>query len=320
MITLVSEKTDPKHGKALELRSCEELLKGGLILIDKPAGPASNQITVWVRKILNTKTAHVGTLDPQVTGVLPILLGKGAKILEYLQAGDKEYVCMMRLGKKADEGRLKEIFIEFTGKIYQKPPLYSAVAKHIRVRKIHSLELLETEDNLVLFRAAVQHGTYIRKLVDDIGFVLGTPSKMEDLRRTRATGFVESECTELIKLKDAYELYKQGDDKKLKGLLRPLEDAVRVFPKVIVRDSAINALCYGADLAVPGIAALDEGVQKNGVTALFSQKGELVGIGHAMFEGKEIATMKKGIAVDVEKTVMEKDTYPRVWKKTEIKK
>jgi H/ACA ribonucleoprotein complex subunit 4 len=275
----------------------------GLILINKPKGPTSSTISVWVREILGEKTGHCGTLDPNVSGVLPILIGKGIKLLEYLQIHDKEYICLMKLGKKVDEEKLKEALKSFVGSIYQKPPLHSAVAKVTRVRKIYAIELLEAVGNKALFRIECQHGTYVRKLVEDLGHVLGTTAVMEELRRTRVGEFREGDCISLTKLKDATELSKQGKPEMLNAIIKPLEYVVTNWPKVDVKQKAAENIIKGADLMAPGLEKITGTFGKGAVVAIV-EKERIIAIGKALFDSKSIINQKKGPVVKLEKVVI----------------
>jgi H/ACA ribonucleoprotein complex subunit 4 len=285
----------------------------GLVLINKPSGPTSSTVAVWVREILATKAGHCGTLDPNVSGVLPILLGRGIKLLEYLQKHDKEYVCLMRTEKPVPEEKVREVLNQFVGKIYQKPPEHAAVARNIRVRRIYAIELLETRDGLILFRVTCQHGTYVRKLVEDVGALLGMKTEMARLRRTKVFPFTEEQCVDLTKLKDAAELSKAGKPEMLDKLLLPIEDAIKNFPKVCVKDSAVPALCAGADLMAPGFSRAEGHMDKKDDVCLMTQKGELIGMGKALFSKADMERQKKGPVVDLEKVVMEHGKYGE-WK------
>lgn len=274
----------------------------GLVLINKQKGPTSNTVSVWVREILGEKSGHCGTLDPNVSGVLPILIGKGIKLLEYLQIHDKEYICLMRLGKKIDDDKLKEALKTFIGPIYQKPPLHSAVAKNVRVRKIYAIELLEVIGRRALFRIECQHGTYIRKLVEDLGHVLGTKAVMEELRRTRVGEFKEGDCVSLIQLKDAYEFYKQGHPEMLNQIIKPLDYAVKNFPKIYVKELAAKNIVRGADLMAPGLEKISGQFGKKDVVVMIGSD-KPIAVGKALFDSRAIIGQKRGPIVALEKVL-----------------
>lgn len=119
----------------------------------------------WVKRILSLNRAgHSGTLDPKVTGVLPVMLGNATKIANVLLKAGKEYVCIMRLHQQESKGKIRKAAAEFVGTIYQRPPLRSSVKRRLRTRQIYYLDILEIDGQDVLFRVGCQAGTYIRKL------------------------------------------------------------------------------------------------------------------------------------------------------------
>lgn len=278
------------------------LRQEGFVVIDKPRGPSSHEVSAWVGKLTGLKAGHAGTLDPQAIGVLPVAVGIGKKVLRALAECDKEYICIARFTPKVPEEELKKAMGQFTGKIYQTPPKEAAVKRVMRTRVIHSLRLLEADGELVLFRVRCQHGTYIRVLCEDIGEVLGVKGEMVELRRAIAGPFTE---------KDAVFLQTLADDKELLSI----ESGVAHLPKVVVGNSAVGALCHGADLAASGVAAVDKKIYKGAMVALFTAGKELVGLGIAEKSGEEIAEAKKGIVVKTTAIVMPRDTYPRAWNK-----
>ncbi len=308
--------TDPAYGCAPDKRPIGELLKKGVINLDKPRGPTSHQVSAWVKQIMGVKTGHGGTLDPAVSGCLPVFLGVATRLADTLLLSEKEYVCLMRLHKHASKKDVTALFKMFQGNLYQRPPVKSAVKRELRKRKVYKVELLEIEENDVLFKIACEAGTYIRKYCHDFGLLLGTEAHMQELRRIKSGTFSESDnLVTLQDLKDAYVFWKDGGEEKfLRRCIMPMERAVGELPKVWVRDSAIDALCHGSDLAVPGIVKLEK-FGKDKTVALFSLKGELVAAGKALEPTESIMSMKKGFVIKTDKVFMEPGTYPRGWKK-----
>jgi len=189
---LDGDTTDEKYGSRYDSRSIADLLRYGIILLDKPPGPTSHEVVAWTKRILKLpKIGHSGTLDPQATGVLPLGLGEATKALGVLLLGPKEYHALGRLHSLPSDERLSEILRMFTGEIYQKPPQRSAVARRTRTRSIYELELLDQKERLVLLRILCQAGTYVRKLFYDMGEILGPGATMVELRRTRVDHFTE---------------------------------------------------------------------------------------------------------------------------------
>ncbi len=295
-------------------------LKYGFVVIDKPRGPTSHEVAAWVKKMLNLdKAGHSGTLDPGgVSGVLPIALGESTKAIPAINTLDKEYIMVMKLHGDVDDEKLRAVLREFTGAIYQRPPLRSAVKRQLRIKHVYELELLERDGKYVLIRMNVESGTYARKLAYDIGEVLGgVGANMRELRRTRVGCFTEKEAVTLQDLKDAYMLYRDyGVEDLLRTYVKPVEYMVRHLPKVWIRDSAVDAVCHGAALAVPGIAKLTNNINKGGsLVAIMTLKNELVALGYAEMTSDEIMRAQRGIAVKTTRVVMKKGTYPPMWKR-----
>lgn len=290
----------------------------GVINLDKPPGPTSHEVVAWIKKILNLeKAGHGGTLDPKVSGVLPVALEKATRVVQALLPAGKEYVALMHLHGDVPEDKIIQVMKEFEGEIIQRPPLRSAVKRRLRTRKVYYIEVLEIEGRDVLFRVGVEAGTYIRSLIHHIGLALGVGAHMSELRRTRSGPFKEDET--LITLHDLVDYYyfwkEDGIEEYFRKAIQPMEKAVEHLPKVWIKDSAVAAVTHGADLAVPGIAKLHAGIKRGDLVAIMTLKDELVALGKAMMTSQEMLEKTKGIAVDVEKVFMPRDWYPKLWEK-----
>jgi len=305
--------TDITFGCPPEARKIQDLINYGIVNINKPSGPSSHLIADYVKKILNLKkTGHSGTLDPKVTGSLPIALEDATRIVQTLLPAGKEYVALMRIHDAPSEEKIKKTFKKFMGKIKQLPPVRSAVKRRLRSREIYYSEILEIRDNYVLFRVGCEAGTYIRKLIHDMGLDLGSGAHMVQLIRTKAGPFKENKWHTLQDLTDAYEVYKkENNEKPLKKIIEPFENAIKYFPKVWIMDSAVSNICHGAPLATQGISKLTEDVSPNIQVAILTLKGELVGLGTAKKTAKEILGTDEGIAVKTEKIFMRREVYPK---------
>ncbi|MEM2904408.1 MAG: RNA-guided pseudouridylation complex pseudouridine synthase subunit Cbf5 [Candidatus Bathyarchaeia archaeon] len=241
-------------------------------------------------------------------------MNEATKVLKVLLEGGKEYVCVMQLHAPAGRDTVERVLGEFQGEIYQRPPLRASVKRTLRTRMIYYIHLVEVEANLVLFKVGCQAGTYVRKLCFDIGQVLGTGAHMRELRRTRVGPFTEEKSlVSLEALAQARDEFEEGDPSSLLRLLQPVEDALAFVPKMVVRDSAVDALCHGADLAVPGILSLDKEVKVGSTVAVFTLKGEVIALGRALMSTRDILENEKGLAVKTERVVMKPGTYPRKW-------
>jgi len=308
--------TDPAYGCPPYKRPIEEHIQKGVINLDKPPGPTSHQVDSWIRRLLNVKkVGHGGTLDPKVTGILPIGIEKATRVLQLLLEADKEYVCVMRLHGPVKMSKLEDVFQEFQGKIFQTPPMKAAVKRQLRVRKIYYVKILEVDGKDVLFKIGCEAGTYIRKYCHDIGEALGAGAHMLELRRTKVGSFTEDETlVTLHDLTDAYHFWIEEDDEShLQKCIQPMEFAVKHLPRIVIRDSAVDAICHGANLAVGGIIGLDDNIEKGDTVVLMTLKDELVAAGESMCSSLEILDAEKGIVVDTQKVFMERGTYPRLW-------
>jgi len=307
-------KTDPRFGKKPEERTVEELLDFGIININKPKGPTSHQVSAYVQKILGiNKSGHSGTLDPKVTGVLPVAIGKGTRLVQALLPAGKEYVCIMHLHHEVDKNKIKDTITQFVGKIKQLPPIRSAVKRQERIRKIYYIKVLDIIDKDVLFIVGCQAGTYIRKLCHDIGKKLGVGAHMAELIRTKAGPFKEAEMKTLQDLADAFWYYKNEKNEKLiKKLIQPVESAVEHLPKIYVIDTSVNSICHGANLKVPGISSVESEIQVDEMVAIMTLKHEVVAIGKALMKSKKMIHDEKGMAVTTEQVYMQPGTYPKI--------
>jgi len=316
LIIIDEDLTDESYGYYPYKRPIEVLLDYGIILLDKPSGPTSHEVVSWVRKMLGVdKAGHSGTLDPPVTGLLPVGLGEATKALSLLLLGSKEYYAVARTHDPVSETKLKSILSEFIGEIYQRPPQRSSVKRETRTREIYDLELLEQKGKLILLRVLCQAGTYVRKLVYDIGEVLGCGATMIELRRTKVSNLDESNG--LVRLHDlldaVYEWRDEGKEDKIRQLIKPIEFATSSIKSVVIRDSAVDAICHGAKLAVPGILQLSSDIVKGDTVCIYTLKKELIAIGEALMTTKEIKEVDKGIAFSIKRVIMKAGTYPRLW-------
>lgn len=317
LIQLSESVTDDRYGHYLYERPIHILFDYGLILIDKPSGPTSHEVASWVKKILNIeKSGHSGTLDPGATGLLPMGLGESTKALSILLLGPKEYYTIARIHSNFDKYILEKVLLEFHGEIYQRPPQRSSVKRMTRIRKIHEIEYVEGNDKLILLRILCQAGTYIRKLIYDIGEILGSGATMVELRRTRVSHFFERDG--LIKLHDLYNAFhlynEKNDEENLRKVIKPIEICFKDLPTVVIRDTAVDALCHGAQLAIPGISELSPSIQKDDLVAIYTLKGEIVGLAQSLMNINEIVSNKNGISFTMNRLIMKPNTYPKGWR------
>jgi H/ACA ribonucleoprotein complex subunit 4 len=315
MLVRSRAETNPAHGVDPYARPINEHLRLGVINLDKPAGPTSHQVVAWLKTALDIeKAGHGGTLDPNVTGVLPVALLDATRVVRTLLEAPKEYVAVVTIHREVKPDRLRSVILEFKGPIYQIPPLKSAVKRELRIRSIYSNEVMEVTGREGLFRVSCEAGTYIRKLCTDIGLVLGVGAHMRDLRRTRTGPFPESSAVTLQDVRDAFEHWKEkGDEGWLREVVRPVEELVAHLPRLVVRDSAVDALCHGADLAAPGLLEVEAHAKDGDLAGVFTIKGELVAVGRMKSDAADAAKRDSGIVLKTERVVMTPGTYPRKW-------
>jgi len=286
-------------------RPLKEYINNGIIILDKPSGPTSNQIDSWVKKILNiNKCSHAGTLDPRASGVLVIAIENATKLMPILLSSKKEYVGVIHLHEDVGKEKIQKVFKDFKGKVKQLPPLKSAVARRVREREIYYLEILEIDGRNILFKVGCEAGFYVRNLAVDVGKKLGVKSHLQELRRTKSGSFTEEETITLQKLNDAVE------EDKIKEVVHPMEIAVETIGKVVVSDTTISNITNGSPLYVGGISRFEDNIKKGSWVGMFSLKGELIAIGKASMDSKDILKKNKGLAVKVDRVLMEKGTYP----------
>ncbi|MBT8252293.1 MAG: RNA-guided pseudouridylation complex pseudouridine synthase subunit Cbf5 [Nitrosopumilus sp.] len=317
LIEIDQDITDDSFGTYYDKRSLEQLLNYGIILLDKPPGPTSHETVAWAKRILKLpKIGHSGTLDPQVSGVLPLGLGEATKALGVLLLGPKEYVALGRVHSLPSKEKLSKIIDSFKGEIFQKPPQRSAVVRQTRTRTIYEFELIEQKERLLLTRVLCEAGTYIRKLYYDIGEILGPGATMIELRRSRVDQFYETDgLVTLHELANAFALWEENkDESRLMKMIKPVEYALSELKSVVIRDSAVDAMCHGAQLAIPGILKISPNLKKGDLVGVYTQKGEAVALAESTMSEEEIRDATKGYAFETRRIIMAPNTYPKKWR------
>ena len=311
----IVEGQESKFGNYPDEREISDHIKYGLIILDKHSGPTSHEIVSIVKKILMLdKAGHSGTLDPNVTGILPIALSKATKVLSILLESSKTYICNLQSAENKDVAEWKKIIKEYNDEIYQVPPLKSNVVKKLRKRRIYNIEILDAMDKQVLMKIDCESGTYIRTLCVDLGKSIGSASYMRELRRTKTGPFYEHQGVTLHQLFDAYETYKEtGDEDPIREIIQPMESAIINIPKVVIRINAIDPICHGTDLFIAGVIAYSEFTTGEKI-AILSPKGELVGLGTSFRSSKAFRNGDTGKIVHPEKIFIERDQYPKYQK------
>ncbi len=282
-------------------KSVQELLEFGILNIDKPSGPTSFDVSDKVRKILNLrKTSHFGTLDPKVTGILPIATNRACKLTGYFISHDKEYVGIMRFHEEIEQEKIEQKIQEkFLGEITQMPPVKSRVKRQNRQRTIYSFKILEqSQENSkdFVFQTKVQGGTYIRKLIDDLGKELNIGAHMLELRRISAGIFDESTCYNLYDLENAVKEYEKGNPERLKQMIFPAEIVSKIYPEILIKKDNLKQIFTGKPLYKKDVKK-DNGAKVGEIVSVFCEDN-FVGM-YEMFRGKEIFAKPKFVMQDI---------------------
>ncbi len=290
--------------KTPETNIDKQLYSNSIVLINKPCGHTSHEITTFVKKLLDVKrTGHAGTLDPEVSGVLPIAIGRATKLIQYIAGKDKIYVGIIKFKEIKKKDEIEKLFSEFTGVITQTPPKISAVKKVPRKRTIHYLKLLEINKKnprLALFETKVDAGTYIRTLCEDIGKKCGS-ARMEELRRIAVGNITENQCHTMQDLIDAVWLLKEkNDDSEIKKMCVAPEKLIEL-PKVIIKETSISSIKQGAQIMAPAIVDMDKSAERGDPIAIYSENGDFVGIGTDVLNAYDLMKKKTGLAVKLER-------------------
>jgi len=301
-------------------RSIQEYVKSGYINLDKPANPSSHEVVAWIKRILKVdKTGHSGTLDPKVTGCLIVCIDRATRLVKSQQSAGKEYVCIVRLHDAIeDEIKLSRAIEKLTGALFQRPPLISAVKRQLRIRTIYESKLLEfdQEKRLGVFWVKCEAGTYIRTLCVHLGLLLGVGGQMQELRRVRS-GIVH-ENDGLVTMHDVldvqYQYENHRDESYLRRVIHPLEKLLVNHKRIIVKDSAVNAICYGAKIMLPGVLRFEDGIgEDQKEIVVITTKGEAICLAIPLMSTAVISSCDHGVVAKIKRVIMERDTYPRKW-------
>ena len=277
--------------------------EGSFICIDKPKGPTSHQVDYWVRQITGIeRVGHIGTLDPQATGLLVVALGKCVRLVDIAHEYPKEYVATLKLHADSDETSIRNAFEHFKGEVFQLPPIKSAVARRLRSREIYGMEIMEIRNRDVLFKVKCQSGTYIRTLCVDIGYYLGTKGNMTDLRRIGTGPFREGMAITLQDLSDRVQMAKNGKDHMLKAATYQANFLLSATSKIVIKMSSLKTISHGSDLYPGGIKAIIGEPLAGERVALVSEAGQLVGTGKMVLSYNQISDTK---IVDLDRVLID---------------
>jgi H/ACA ribonucleoprotein complex subunit 4 len=296
-----------------------DYIKSGVINLDKPANPSSHEVVAWIKRILRVeKTGHSGTLDPKVTGCLIVCIDRATRLVKSQQKAGKEYVVVLRLHDAiAGEKKLLGAMEKLTGALFQRPPLISAVKRELRIRTIYEQKLYEfdNERHLAVFSVKCEAGTYIRTLCVHLGMLLGVGGHMQELRRVRSG--VQHEGEHLVTMHDVLDAQWQfantKDESYLRTVIKPLELLLIRHKRIVVKDSAVNAICYGAKVMLPGLLRFADEIEVGDECVLMTTKGEAIALGIAQMTTAVMSSCDHGVVAKIKRVIMERDTYPRRW-------
>jgi H/ACA ribonucleoprotein complex subunit 4 len=301
-------------------RDLKSYISSGVINLDKPSNPSSHEVVAWVKRMLRVeKTGHSGTLDPKVTGCLIVCIDRATRLVKSQQGAGKEYVCVIRLHDKlpGGEAQFARALETLTGALFQRPPLISAVKRQLRIRTIHESKLYEFDNDrhLAVFWVSCEAGTYIRTLCVHLGLLLGVGAHMQELRRVRSGAMDEKDG--MVTLHDVLDaqwmMDNNRDEAYLRRVISPLETLLTTYKRIVVKDSAVNAVCYGAKLMIPGLLRFEAGIEVHEEVVLITTKGEAIALGIAQMSTVELSTCDHGVVAKVKRCIMERDLYPRRW-------
>ena len=306
--------TNWKYGCIPHKRKIKDLIENSILVVNKHKGPTSHDIVEMTKKILNLqKAGHSGTLDPIVSGVLPLTLNNATKMASLISKQGKEYACIMHIHKDVAERIIKKTLMDTIGIVTQMPPVKSAVKRQLREREIYDIKILEIKKKDVLFIASVQAGFYMRKLCSDIGEKLGCGAHMAKLIRTRAGPFVLEESFCLEQINQFYQKYNETQDETfLRKILVPMEDGLKNTPKIIVGDKSIYSLCNGVPLYPPAIVKFTDDIKKGDIIAVLSIKGEFVAIGESYLDAEDLKKVRNKKVASINRVLMKTDTYKAI--------
>ncbi|MGI6031743.1 MAG: tRNA pseudouridine(55) synthase TruB [Eubacteriales bacterium] len=291
----------------------------GIVNVNKQAGMTSFDVVFHCRKIFDTrKIGHTGTLDPMATGVLPVCVGKGTKLVEFLMADDKVYTATLQLGLVTDTqdstgqvlsrndrpvpaSLVRETVQSFVGDSLQVPPMYSAIKvsgqklvdlarkgveipREARPVTIYAIDMVEEDPQArrYVLRVHCKKGTYIRSLCHDIGQRLGVGGVMASLHRNRSGVFDETTAVTLDELRAARE------EGRLEQLLLPVESAFRDWEKLVVDSRQEELIRHGVRLALSRLQIGDD----ERPVAVYNERGELLMAAEKLWEADSLRQLR----------------------------
>ncbi|KAL6260129.1 hypothetical protein P5V15_007666 [Pogonomyrmex californicus] len=319
MLSRTNHFTPLVNGSAPLRRELSEYIKSGCINLDKPCNPSSHEVVAWIKKILRVeKTGHSGTLDPKVSGCLIVCIDRATRLAKSQQSAGKEYVAVFKLHSAPESiQKINQALEKLRGALFQRPPLISAVKRQLRVRTVYDswFHDYDPDRNIGIFRVSCEAGSYIRTMCVHLGLFLGTGCHMQELRRTRSG--IQSEEDGMVTMHDILDaqwLYdNHGDESYLRRVIKPLESLLVNHKRIVMKDSAVNAICYGAQIMLPGVLMYDSNIELNEEIVIVTTKGEAVALAIALMTAQTMFACNHGKVAKIKRVIMERDSYPRKW-------
>jgi len=299
-------------------RPLEQYLLYGIVNLDKPCNPSSHEVVSWIKRIMKCeKTGHSGTLDPKVSGCLLVCLNRATRLVKAQQSAGKEYVCIARFHSDVESTKIQKTLDMLSGACFQRPPVISAVKRQLRVRTIYEAKLVEynAKRHMAIFWVSCEAGTYIRTMCVHLGLLMGVGAHMQELRRVRSGVLDENKyMSTMHDILDAQFVYENlRDEKYLRRVVMPLELLLTTYPRIVLKDSAVNAITYGAKLMIPGVLRFEKNIDVGAEIVMMTTKGEAVATGIAQMTTAVIASVDHGCVAVIKRVVMERDTYNVRW-------
>ncbi|XP_003745518.1 H/ACA ribonucleoprotein complex subunit 4 [Galendromus occidentalis] len=319
LIIRTNHYTPVPQGASPLKRSLKDYLSSGYINLDKPSNPSSHEVVSWIKRILKVeKTGHSGTLDPKTSGCLVVCIDRATRLVKSQQSAGKEYVGIFQLHEKPESvAKVYQVVEKLQGALFQRPPLIAAVKRQLRVRTVYEQKLLEydEEKNSGIVWMSCEAGTYVRTSCVHIGLLCGTGGIMTELRRCRSGTNRETDTmVTMHDIKDAMYAYENNrDESYLRRVVRPLEGLLTDKKRIVMKDSSVNAICYGAKIMLPGVLRYDAGIDLNDEVVVMTTKGEAICLAIALMTSSTIASVDHGCVAKIKRVVMERDVYPRSW-------
>merc|ERR1719331_1606763 len=319
LLTRTGHYTPLPYGCSPLSRPLDLYMLYGILNLDKPVNPSSHEVVSWIKRILKCeKTGHSGTLDPKVSGCLLVCLNRATRLVKAQQSAGKEYVCIVRFHDDVKSPAKVQAGLDMlSGAVFQRPPVISAVKRQLRIRTIYESKLIEynAKRHLAIVWLSCEAGTYVRTLCVHLGLHLGVGAHMEELRRVRSGVLDENKyMSTMHDVLDAQFMYESmRDEKYLRRVVMPLELILTNYPRIVLKDSAVNAVCYGAQLMLPGVLRFEQNIEVGGEIVMMTTKGEAVATGIAQMSTAVMSSVDHGVVAIIKRVIMERDTYNMRW-------